>query len=61
MAGERSDRSAEFMAYLPVSRLRRLISKLSLAFIIAVVNLGDEPFDSVGLRATSSRVRMICS
>ncbi len=34
MAGERSDRSAEFMAYLPSSRARRLGSKLCLAFLI---------------------------
>lgn len=32
MAGERADRSAEFIAYLPVTRTRRLVSKLSLAF-----------------------------
>jgi ABC-type transport system involved in multi-copper enzyme maturation permease subunit len=31
IAGERADRSAEFMAYLPVSRPRRLAAKLTLA------------------------------
>jgi len=33
IAGERADRSAEFMAYLPVSRGRRLASKLSLTLL----------------------------
>jgi ABC-type transport system involved in multi-copper enzyme maturation permease subunit len=37
-AGERADRSAEFMAYLPISRERRLASKLILsAAIIGVI------------------------
>jgi ABC-type transport system involved in multi-copper enzyme maturation permease subunit len=35
-AGERADRSAEFIAYLPLSRPRRLAGKLSLAFSAAV-------------------------
>jgi ABC-type transport system involved in multi-copper enzyme maturation permease subunit len=33
IAGERADRSAEFMAYLPVSRLRRVTAKVTLALI----------------------------
>ena len=36
IAGERADRSAEFVAYLPLSRPRRLAGKLSLAFCAAV-------------------------
>ena len=38
IAGERADRSAEYMAYLPVSRRRRLASKLSLV-LSAVVGI----------------------
>ena len=53
IAGERSDRSAEFMAYLPVSRLRRLISKCDFDHSRHRLNLGDEPFDSVDLRIRS--------
>jgi ABC-type transport system involved in multi-copper enzyme maturation permease subunit len=34
IAGERADRSAEFLAYLPVSRARRLASKLILAAVV---------------------------
>ena len=40
IAGERADRSAEFMAYLPVSRLSRLICKLGLAAVTAMVIWG---------------------
>jgi ABC-type transport system involved in multi-copper enzyme maturation permease subunit len=40
MAGERADRSAEFIAYLPVPRTRRLVSKLSLAFAATAVIWG---------------------
>jgi ABC-type transport system involved in multi-copper enzyme maturation permease subunit len=36
-AGERADRSAEFLAYLPPSRARVLISKALLAFLVATV------------------------
>jgi ABC-type transport system involved in multi-copper enzyme maturation permease subunit len=39
-AGERADGSAEFMAYQPVSRARRLTSKLLLALIVALVIWG---------------------
>ncbi|HUT90305.1 MAG TPA: hypothetical protein VMY37_12465 [Thermoguttaceae bacterium] len=35
-AGERADRSAEYLAYLPLSRLRRLAAKLALALGTAV-------------------------
>ena len=35
-AGERADRSAEYLAYLPLSRLRRLAAKLLLALGTAV-------------------------
>jgi ABC-type transport system involved in multi-copper enzyme maturation permease subunit len=57
IAGERNDRSAEFMAYLPVSRARNLVSKLvwpmmAVLFAIAVnliaasiaVAFGDAPY-----------------
>jgi hypothetical protein len=37
MAGERADRSAEFMAYLPVSRPKRMAAKLILAGCAAAV------------------------
>lgn len=40
IAGERADRSAEFMAYLPVPRGSRLIGKLSLAAVTALVTWG---------------------
>jgi ABC-type transport system involved in multi-copper enzyme maturation permease subunit len=40
MAGERADRSAEYVAYLPVSRLSRLICKLGLAAVTALVIWG---------------------
>ncbi len=36
-AGERADRSAEFMAYLPISKKSRLLSKLSLPAIVTVL------------------------
>ena len=36
IAGERADRSAEYLAYLPLSRLRRLAAKLVLALGTAV-------------------------
>jgi ABC-type transport system involved in multi-copper enzyme maturation permease subunit len=36
-AGERGDRSAEFMAYVPVSKNRRLLSKLSLTTIVTAL------------------------
>jgi hypothetical protein len=52
IAGERADRSAEFLAYLPVSRQRILLSKALLALaaslLVWVVNLavlyGVDPF-----------------
>ncbi len=34
IAGERADRSAEFMAYLPISRKDRVVSKLVLATVV---------------------------
>jgi ABC-type transport system involved in multi-copper enzyme maturation permease subunit len=37
IAGERADRSAEFIAYLPLPRWRMLVSKLALMLIVAVV------------------------
>lgn len=40
MAGERADRSAEFMAYLPVSRSKRVAAKLILAGCAAVAIWG---------------------
>jgi ABC-type transport system involved in multi-copper enzyme maturation permease subunit len=40
MAGERADRSAEFMAYLPVSRPKRMAAKLILAGCAAAVIWG---------------------
>ena len=40
IAGERADRSAEFLAYLPVSRLRLFVGKLSLAAATTVVIWG---------------------
>lgn len=44
IAGERADRSAEFIAYLPLSRSRRLASKLVLSlatiFLFWSINLG---------------------
>lgn len=39
-AGERADGSAEFMAYLPVSRGRRVVSKLILVLITGLVIWG---------------------
>lgn len=39
-AGERADRSAEFMAYLPPTRKRKLASKVMLALASAVFVLG---------------------
>lgn len=39
-AGERADRSAEFMAYLPPTRKRKLASKVMLALGSAVIILG---------------------
>lgn len=39
-AGERADRSAEFMAYLPLSRRKRLVGKLSLSLSTAVLIWG---------------------
>jgi ABC-type transport system involved in multi-copper enzyme maturation permease subunit len=36
-AGERSDRSAEFVAYLPISRRRRLWTKVAFALAAAVI------------------------
>ncbi len=38
-AGERADRSAEFMAYLPPTRERKLASKVTLALVTAIVIL----------------------
>ncbi len=40
IAGERADRSAEFMAYLPVSKASRLAGKLSLTVIVTVLVWG---------------------
>jgi ABC-type transport system involved in multi-copper enzyme maturation permease subunit len=40
IAGERADRSAEFIAYLPLPRTRRLICKLVLAFCATVLIWG---------------------
>ena len=40
-AGERTDRTAEFLAYLPISKLRRLIGKLSLSAIVALFIFGS--------------------
>lgn len=40
IAGERADRSAEFMACLPVPRTRRLRSKLTLASFFVLVSWG---------------------
>ena len=40
IAGERADCSAQFIAYLPVSRVRRLTSKLSLTLATMVVLWG---------------------
>ena len=40
IAGERADRSAEFLAYLPLSRPLRLVNKLSLALVTAVLLWG---------------------
>ena len=40
IAGERADRSAEFMAYLPVSRTRRLRAKWTLALSLLIVSWG---------------------
>ena len=40
IAGERADRSAEFIAYLPLPRTRRLSSKLILAFSAAALIWG---------------------
>lgn len=37
LAGERADRSAEFMAYLPVARSRRLVAKVIVAAAAAAV------------------------
>jgi ABC-type transport system involved in multi-copper enzyme maturation permease subunit len=37
IAGERADRSAEFVAYLPITRSRRLLAKLLLVFISVAV------------------------
>jgi ABC-type transport system involved in multi-copper enzyme maturation permease subunit len=39
-AGERIDRSAEFMAYLPVSKVRRVVGKLCLAAIVITLIWG---------------------
>jgi len=36
IAGERADRSAEFMAYFPVSRAQRLMSKLAFVLIVTL-------------------------
>ena len=40
IAGERADRSAEFIAYLPLARTRLVGAKLSLAFLATVVIWG---------------------
>jgi ABC-type transport system involved in multi-copper enzyme maturation permease subunit len=40
IAGERVDRSAEFLAYLPLSRLRILAGKLALVFLTAALIWG---------------------
>ncbi len=40
IAGERVDRSAEFLAYLPLSRFRILAGKLALALLVAVLIWG---------------------
>jgi ABC-type transport system involved in multi-copper enzyme maturation permease subunit len=40
IAGQRADRSAEFMAYMPVSRGRLIAGKLSLTAIVAAVIFG---------------------
>jgi len=41
MAGERTDRAAEYMAHLPIPRGRRLIGKLFLAALVAAVTWGS--------------------
>jgi len=43
-AGERADRSAEFMAYLPLPRKRLLCSKLIIAFSTVAIILGTNLF-----------------
>jgi ABC-type transport system involved in multi-copper enzyme maturation permease subunit len=48
-AGERADGSAEFMAYQPVSRARRLACKLLLVLIVAVVIWGMNALVGVAL------------
>ena len=43
IAGERMDRSAEFLAYLPVSRGRILASKLLVALVAVPLGMASKP------------------
>jgi ABC-type transport system involved in multi-copper enzyme maturation permease subunit len=54
-AGERVDRSTEFMAYLPVSRERRLVTKLILAAIATAVIGGVNLLVLIGLNLSRGR------
>ena len=54
IAGERADRSTEFLAYLPVSRLRRLAAKLVLTLSTAVSIWGANLLVLVILVSTAS-------
>lgn len=49
IAGERNDRSAQFVAYLPVSRMRRLTAKLSVILTATVVLWGVDLLVFFGL------------
>ena len=55
-ATERTDRSAEFLAYLPVDRARRLASKLLVACTPAVILLVTNPLVVLSFEPASSWV-----
>jgi ABC-type transport system involved in multi-copper enzyme maturation permease subunit len=59
MAGERADRSAEFMAYVPVSRPQRLVAKLSIVPLVVMVIWGMNAMIVAMIASTSgSPLRM---